>query len=179
MAGPDLDPAAAAVLLHIAAALTALGVAFTLDDPAGATTTVCPTPWWLRRTLRLAAVLPVLAAFWGLDLLLVRHALPPELRAALPAGDLSVEALALMLLALTLGLLGLRLTEGQGGGPVAAAGLLVLVVAVTSLPQEATFFTTPEDTTHWDSAADRWRLTAVACLSAAALLLPCAPGRRR
>ncbi|MFI6942733.1 hypothetical protein ACIBI4_25965 [Streptomyces sp. NPDC050418] len=175
----DLDLAAGSVLLQLAAVLTALAVAFALDDPASATTTACPSPWWLRRSVRLAVVLPALAVFWLLDALLVRHAVTAELRPAFPVGDLTVEALALTLVAVALGLVGLRFTLGQGGGLVAAAGLLVVVVALTFLPQEAAFFATPEDGALWDAAAGRWRVTAAVALITAALLLPRAPGRRR
>ncbi|MBC9716268.1 hypothetical protein H9Y04_27400 [Streptomyces sp. TRM66268-LWL] len=173
-----LDLAAGSVLLQLAAVLTALAVAFALDDPAAATTTACPSPWWLRRSVRLAVVLPALAAFWLLDVLLVRQAVTAELRPAFPTADLSVEALALTLVAVALGLAGLRFTVGQGGGLV-AAGLLVIVVALTFLPQEAAFFATPDDGAQWDGAAARWRATAAVALIAAALLLPRPPGRRR
>ncbi|AXG79399.1 hypothetical protein [Streptomyces paludis] len=174
-----LDLGAAAVLLHLTAVLGGLGLAFLLDDPATATTAMCPSPWWLRRSLRITTGLLALTPAWILNTALVHHALPPDTRPALPRGDLAVEALALALLVVALALLGLRLTRGGYGSQVAASGLVVVTLTFILLPQSLEFFTAPTDPTRWHNAALRWRALSLTALLATLTLLPRQPTPRR
>ncbi|MDX3385345.1 hypothetical protein PV682_28300 [Streptomyces niveiscabiei] len=170
---------AAATLLHLAAVIGGLGLAFVLDDPAAATTAVCPTPWWLRRSPRIAGALLGLAITWSIDVLLVRGALHPQMRPAFPRWELAAEPAALWLLVVALALLGVCFTQGQGGGVVGASGLLIVVLVLAFLPQDAAFFVDPADTRRWGNAVDRWRLMAVLSLLASLALLPTQPSARR
>ncbi|MHC5905897.1 hypothetical protein ACVNF4_18640 [Streptomyces sp. S6] len=170
---------AAAALLHLSAVIGGLGLAFVLDDPAAVTTEVCPTPWWLRRAPRVTGALLGLAVAWSIDVLLLRGALHPQMRPAFPRGELAAEPVALWLSVVALALLGVRFTQGRGGGVAGASGLLIVVLVLVFLPQDAVFFVDPADTRRWDDAVDRWRLMAVLALLAALALLPAQPSARR
>ncbi|MGW0535149.1 hypothetical protein [Streptomyces sp. NPDC003032] len=169
----------AAALLHLAAVLGSLGLAFVLDDPAATTTSQCPSPWWLRRSLRVAGGLLVVVTAWAIDTVLVSAALDDELRPAFPHLDVAVETLALALLAVALTLVGLRYTQGRAGGPVAASGLIVIVLTLLLLPDDLAFFVDPSQVEHWESATTRWYGAALAALAATLVLLPRRPAERR
>ncbi|MFI1015289.1 hypothetical protein [Streptomyces sp. NPDC020965] len=173
----EVDLGAAVLLAHLAAVLGGLGLGFVLDDPAATTTALCPSPWWLRRSLRIAGALLVLAAAWSLGVVLVGRALQPG--PELPYGDLAAESAALALLTVALALAGLRFTQGRGGGLVSASALVVVVLTLVFLPSDVALFSDPEDTARWEGAADRWRVLALFALAGALALLPVPPSPRR
>ncbi|MCT9144885.1 ABC transporter, partial [Streptomyces violarus] len=73
-------------LLRAAILAFAMGLVFLLDDPARHTTATVPTPRPIRIALRVALVVPVVAAWWSVALLLV----PGDLRP--PVADITLEA---------------------------------------------------------------------------------------
>ncbi|NGO70154.1 hypothetical protein [Streptomyces boncukensis] len=168
--GTRTTPATAAVLLYLAAVFGSLGLLFLLDDPAAPSTAVSPLPWWLRRAVRAAAGLLVLAVAWSTGAALVRRALPEGERAALPLADLAGVAPALGLLALALALCGLRLTAGRNGSLVGAPAFIVLTLILVLLPSGWEFFASPGDG-GWNAAMVRWRVMGAASLVAALVLI--------
>ncbi|MER6916646.1 hypothetical protein ABT354_33765 [Streptomyces sp. NPDC000594] len=196
--GRTPGPGAAAALLHLAAVLCGLGLAFVLDDPAAPTTAVCPVPWWRRRGVRLAAALLALVPVRALDTALIHAALPAGRslpNESLPNesslyeswlyesslyGELGLQALALALLTTAFALLGLAVTGGRTGGAVAAPGLIAAVLALLTLPPEpAAFFADPADGAAWAAAVGRWHPLLAVAAAATLVLLPRPPGRRR
>ncbi|MEU9590166.1 ABC transporter [Streptomyces sp. NPDC048193] len=176
MAGAEPTPWQTLTLLRGVALIGALGLAFLLDDRARHLTTPVPTRRPLRQALRVALVVPPAALWWTAVLLLVPSGLRP------PAGDITLEAAAMCVLALAGAAAAVRLTDEPRPGPAVAAALLVVaVLAPLLLPEDRSLFVVPDDP-RWPAAHDRWAvlLTAVAVVWAA-----CGPepvgrrGRRR
>ncbi|MFE6198294.1 ABC transporter [Streptomyces sp. NPDC057838] len=149
-------------LLRAAVLAFALGLVFLLDDPARHTTATVPAPRPLRVALRTALVLPAAAAWWTVALLLV----PPGARP--PVGDLTLEAGAAFVLAVTGAAAAVRFTEAARPGlPVAAGLLTTAVLAILLWPERWAMFVPVEDE-RWAAAHDRWAvLLAVAALAGA------------
>lgn len=173
------DTNAVVVLLRFAALLGGLGLAFVLDDPAGELTAVCPSPYWLRRLLRITGALTALSAVWWLDIALVTIALPQEVRSTLPLLDLAIESLVIALVAVALTLIGLRSTRGLGGGVLGGGGVVLLAAVLAMLPAEFAFYAQPDDTDGWAESLPRWRVLGVVALATTALLLIRQPSGKR
>jgi fluoroquinolone transport system permease protein len=141
-------------LLRIAAACTAVGVAFLLDDPATRSISTVATPRLLRHAVRAALAVPALAAGWGAALLVAGLGTGTGVSAAVPRGALTLEAAALVAVALGLAALGLRFTDGSAG-VLAAPTLMVVVGIVWFLPRRAALILAPGDP-HWGAAHLRW-----------------------
>ncbi|MEU0105251.1 ABC transporter [Streptomyces sp. NPDC006251] len=137
-------------LLRAAVLAFAMGLVFLLDDPARHTTATVPTPRPVRVALRVALVLPAVAAWWTAALLLV----PPDVRP--PVADLTLEAGAAFVLAVAGAAAAVRFSDATRPGPPVAAGLLTsAVLAVLFWPKRWALFVPVEDD-RWAAAHDRW-----------------------
>ncbi|MFI2714751.1 ABC transporter [Streptomyces collinus] len=159
-------------LLRAAILAFAVGLAFLLDDPARHTTAAVPTPRPVRIALRVALAVPTAAAWWTVALLLV----PPGVRP--PAGDITLEAGAACVLAVTAAAAVVRFSEvARPGLPVAGGLLATAVLVMLFWPGRWALFVPVEDE-RWSAAHDRW---AVVLAGAVVLGAVCAvePMRRR
>ena len=137
-------------LLRAAILAFAVGLAFLLDDPARHTTAAVPTPRPVRIALRVALAAPAAAAWWTAALLLV----PPGARP--PVGDLTLEAGAACVLAVTGAAAAVRFSEVTRPGPPVAGGLLTTaVLALRVWPGGWALFVPVQDE-RWAAAHDRW-----------------------
>jgi hypothetical protein len=117
--------------LRITMTVGALGYAFLLDDPGELTTEGVAGSLLLRRTVRVALLLPVTTAWWVAALWRVQ-ALHPEV--PLPVAALTLETVALLAVTVALAAAGSRLAPERRGGVVAAPALLAVVSAALLLP---------------------------------------------
>jgi fluoroquinolone transport system permease protein len=153
---PSLDLPAGRLLLWLRLAMTvgALGCAFLLDDPSEPTTEGVAGSLLLRRTLRVALLLPATAAWWAAAVWRVR-AVHPGL--PLPVAALTLEAAALLAVTVALAAAGSRLAPERRGGVVAAPALLALAGAAFLLPARVALYAQPGSAA-WDGAHRRWAL---------------------
>ncbi|WP_425874694.1 ABC transporter [Streptomyces sp. DT193] len=149
VSGPP-DPWLCLNLLRASALALALGLAFLLDDPARHTTATVPVRRPVRTGLRLALVVPSMAACWTAALFLV----PAKGRP--PVGAITLEAAALMVLALASALVAVRHSDAGEPGIAISAGILgAFFGAALLLPERWELFVGPSDP-HWDDAHRRW-----------------------
>jgi hypothetical protein len=153
---PGLELPAGRLVLWLRLAMTAgaLGCAFLLDDPSEPTTEGVAGSLLLRRSLRVALLLPATAAWWAGVVWRVR-AVHPGL--PLPVAALTLEAAALLAVTVALAAAGSRLAPERRGGVVAAPALLALTSAAFLLPAQVTLYAQPGSAT-WDGAHQRWVL---------------------
>jgi hypothetical protein len=153
---PGLElPAGRLVLwLRITMMAGALGCAFLLDDPSEPTTEGVAGSLLLRRSLRVALLLPAAAAWWVAVVWRVR-AVHPGL--PLPVAALTLEAAALLAVTVALAAAGSRLAPERRGGVVAAPALLALTSAAFLLPAPVTLYAQPGSAA-WGGAHRRWAL---------------------
>jgi predicted permease len=173
---PGLELPVERLVLWLRLAMTAgaLGCAFLLDDPSEPTTEAVAGSLLLRRTLRVALLLPAAAAWWVAVLWRVR-AVHPEL--PLPVAALTLEAAALLAVTLALTAAGSHLAPERRGGVVAAPALLALASAAFLLPARVTLYA-PLGGAAWDGAHRRWAILLGLALGAFALASR-DPARRR
>ncbi|MEV5986062.1 ABC transporter [Streptomyces sp. NPDC052051] len=157
--------ALAVFLLRVAAVGLALGLAFLLDDPARQTTAVVPTRRVVRSGVRLMLVAPLAAASWAAALLLVPERIRP------PAGDLTLEAAALVVLALSGAACAVRFSDAPRPGVAVAATLLTGTLLATLLPTSGALFV-QVDAASWAAAHQRWAALLTLALLAGAALQP-------
>jgi fluoroquinolone transport system permease protein len=160
--------------LRIAMTVGALGCAFLLDDPSEPTTEGPAGSLLLRRSLRVALLLPATAAWWAATVWRVR-AVHPGL--PLPVAALTLEAAALLAVTVALAAAGSRMAPERRGGVVAAPALLALASAAFLLPARLALYAQPSGAA-WDGAHRRWTLLlglALAAFAAASRN----PARRR
>ena len=150
--GLALSPEELVRWLRLATIVAALGCAFVLDDPSEPTTESVAGSLLLRRTLRVALLLPAAAAWWVAALWRVR-AVHPGL--PLPVAALTLEVTALLAVTLALAAAGSHLAPERRGGVVAAPALLALAVAATLLPGRVALYAQPV-VGAWDAAHQRW-----------------------
>ena len=153
---PGLELPAGRLLLWLRLAMTAgaLGCAFLLDDPSEPTTEGVAGSLLLRRTLRVALLLPATAVWWVAVVWRVR-AVHPGL--PLPVAALTLEAVALLAVTVALAAAGSHLAPERRGGVVAAPALLALASAAFLLPAQVTLYAQPGSAA-WDDAHQRWAL---------------------
>jgi fluoroquinolone transport system permease protein len=144
-----------ATLLRLAAACGALGVAFLLDDPATRSTPTVPTSRLVRHAVRVAVAMPVAALWWAATLAAVTLGANRHAVAALPRGALTVEAAALVSVALVLAAAGLHVSTDGSAGTLAAPALLIALAMMWFLPRRVALVLAPADP-HWGSAHRRW-----------------------
>jgi hypothetical protein len=153
---PGLELPAGRLVLWLRLTMTvgALGWAFLLDDPSEPTTECVAGSLLLRRSLRVALLLPATAAWWIAVVWRVR-AVHPKL--PLPVVALTLEAAALLAVTVALAAAGSHLAPERRGGVVAAPVLLALTSAAFLLPARAALYAQPGSPT-WESAHQRWTL---------------------
>jgi hypothetical protein len=150
------------LVLRIAALLICFGAAFAFDDPAEDALASVPTPLILRRMLRIALVLPFAAGWWFLCLFIAGD-VPPEQGGPMPAGDLTLEAGTLLMIAFIAAAFGSLFTSDRLGGVVAAPILIVFVVVGMVLPGEYRLVVAVPADPQWIQAHhDWWRIAWVA-----------------
>ena len=142
-------------LIRVAAACTALGAAFLLDDPATRSTPTVPTSRLARNLVRAAVAAPAIALWWGAALTLARAMAHRPHETHLPAAALTVEVAALIAAALALAATAQRHTTDGNAGVIAAPAVLVLAAAIWFLPRRVALATAPGDP-HWTVSHYRW-----------------------
>lgn len=166
-----LDLAGAVHVLRLAAIPLVVGVAFALDDPTEATMAGLPTPLALRRVVRLALVLPAVALSWfGLLLYVSRAPVLVEsagemdvLTDLLPVWALTLEAAAMVAVALAVAALSARYSTDGTGGVVAAPTLLGMMAAALFLPARWQLWAAVSDgEVLWRQAHQHWAILLVA-----------------
>ena len=153
---PGLELPAGRLVLWLRLAMTAgaLGCAFLLDDPSEPTTEGVAGSLLLRRSLRVALLLPATAAWWAAVVWRVQ-AVHPGL--PLPVAALTLEAAALLAVTVALAAAGSHLAPERRGGVVAAPALLALTSAGFLLPARVALYAEPGSAA-WDGAHRRWAL---------------------
>jgi hypothetical protein len=160
--GPALPADLLVRWLRITMTLGALGCAFLLDDPSEPTTEGVAGSLLLRRTLRVALLLPATTAWWIAALWRVREVQP---RVPLPSAALTLEAVALLAVTIALAAAGSRLAPERRGGVVAAPALLAVVSAAFLLPSRVALYAQPASAA-WAGAHQRWALLLALALAA-------------
>lgn len=163
-------------VLRFGAMLLCMGGAFILDDPTEETIGHVPTPLVLRRGLRVALLLPILALAW-LGLVLLAGRVTTKAGGPLPVADLTLEAATLLAIALCAACLGTRLTSDRLGGVVAAPTVLATVALAMLLPAQYKLLLPSVSDPRWDHVHDLWRIGLIGSL-ATFLVLNRSPGAR-
>ena len=156
-----LSAAVLSNLLRLAAVCTAIGAAFLLDDPAAGTVRTTPAPRLLRQSMRVVVTLPVIVAGWSVAVLAARSA--PNGR-QLPWAALSLEAAALVAVALAVAAVQLR-RDDRVAGPTTAALVLVAAVVAAVADKPVALFPPPGDA-RWAPTHRWWAFIAVTALCA-------------
>ena len=165
------------LVLRLGGLLICMGAAFVLDDPTEETIGHVPTPLMLRRSMRIALLLPLVATAWGV-LVHLGGEVPRRAGGPLPVGDLTLEAATLLLAALAAACLGARLTSDRLGGIAAAPVVLAFVGAALLLPHDYRLFVGSPSDPRWAEAHEMWRF-ALGAAAAAFLYLNRSPGGYR
>lgn len=156
--------------LRLVAVALCAGTAFALDDPAAETLASSPTTLLVRRLVRVALVLPVVAALWAL--LVAAGGQPAD-------AALALELAALLAVALTATAVAARFApDGRGALAAAPALLVLLAAAAIALPDRWTLLAWGPADPHWAGAHGRWALVLVLALLAL-LQVSRDPARRR
>ncbi|MFE7432067.1 ABC transporter [Streptomyces tendae] len=169
--GGEPAPWQTLLLLRGVALIGALGLAFLLDDPARHLTAPLPTPRPVRQALRVALVAPLAAVWWTAVLLLAPSASRP------PVGEVTLEAVAVGVLALAAAALAVRLTDEARPGPYVSAALLLTAVLAPLLAPEGWALFVQADDPRWPAAHDRWAVLTAVAAGAGALCAPEPLGR--
>jgi fluoroquinolone transport system permease protein len=140
--------------LRIAIVTGALGWAFLLDDPSEPTTEGVAGSLLLRRSLRVALLLPATAAWWVGVVWRIRAVYPAV---SLPVAAFTLEVAALLTVTMALAAAGSRLAPERRGGVVAAPALLALTSAAFLLPAQVALYA-QLGSAAWDGAHRRWAL---------------------
>ena len=120
--GAQLDADNRDMLLRFTAASLALGVTFSLDDAAAATTVSVPTPRLVRFLAGVVPGLAVAALGWAAALVLAVLATPEAIRPQLRVGGLTLEAVSMTACACALAVVA-RVLGGPRAGIIAAPAL--------------------------------------------------------
>jgi hypothetical protein len=170
-----VDAAVAVAGLRGGAVLLAAGVAFALDDPAGATLASSPTPVGARRTVRVLLAAAASAALWALLLAVTGPVLRPA------AGSLTVEAAGMASVALASAAAARPWVPnglgGVAGGPTLVLLLLASFVAQRSWPRWTELLPDGPAGPAWAAAHRRWAVILAA--GAATLVLTALDPARR
>ena len=125
------DPGSLMLRLRLSAVLLCAGAAYVVDDPAARTLACSPTPLLDRRAFRVAGAVVAAGASWGALLVDVRWVAGPGGWA--PA-SLTLQAAALLTVALTMAVLASRVAPDGRGGVAGSAAVLVLALLAVALP---------------------------------------------
>jgi hypothetical protein len=168
--------------LRIGAVLLCLGAGFIVDDDAGVTVAPVVASLAVRRGLRLLLAVPALAAGWAAALGAARMlaASGPvagaSVSGSLPVAGLTLEAAALLSVALAAGAAAVRWVGHGRAGATAGPVLLAFVMAMLSAGRYWPMFPDASET-GWVPAHVRWAaILAVAAILFAGLALD--PARR-
>jgi fluoroquinolone transport system permease protein len=143
-------------VLRVGGLLLCMGAAFVLGDETEETIGYLPTRLLLRRSLRIALLLPLIAGAWGV-VVYVAGDVPREAGGPLPIGDLTFEAATLFLVALSAACLGARITSDRLGGVAAAPIVLALVAVSMLLPYDYRLIVGSPGDPRWGAAHGIWR----------------------
>jgi hypothetical protein len=144
------------LVLRVAALLVCMGAAFVLDDATEDTISHLPSPLLLRRALRVALLLPLVAATWFLLVYLAGDVAPRD-GGPMPVGDITLEAATLLATALAAACIGARVTSDRLGGVAAAPILLAVIAAALFLPGNYKLIVSVGDP-RWANVHDTWRM---------------------
>src|SRR5207253_5966548 len=126
-----------------------------LDDPTEETTGHLPTPRWLRRSVRVGLVAPVVGLTWAV---LVRLAMRSSVDTnPFPTRALTLELATLAIAALAISAASARFVPEAMGGVAAGPILPGLVAAAHYLPGRAAVFLLDPQAPRWHAAHDVWR----------------------
>jgi hypothetical protein len=154
-------------LLRVAAVCGALGAAFLLDDPAARSIATAPAGRLLRLAVRAGLALPAVAAWWAAAVAITVAGAGPDLPAAtLRLGGTTLEAAAMLAVALGLAVVAGRDAADGVGSTVAGVGLLLLMAGVAVLPERAALFVVPDDP-RWRAVHGWWALVLAVAVAAA------------
>jgi hypothetical protein len=142
--------------LRVGTVLVCLGAAFLLDDPAEESIGHLPTSLQMRRVLRIVIALPLLTAWWAIALKLAGD-VPVALGGPMPAGDVTLEAAGLVLVALACASLASRFSPDRTGGIAGAPSVLVLAAVAMLLPPDKRLIVGAISDAHWHGAHEAWR----------------------
>jgi len=139
-----------------AGTLLCFGAAFVLDDPAANVLAASPTALILRRSLRAALVIPLLASLWGV---LLWHA-------EIPSGAWSLTAGfgGMLVVTLAIAAMASHFVPGGSGGLAVGPTLFVLMLAQLVMPESLRFLPLNFGR-HWVDAGPRALMTAVAAMA--------------
>ena len=144
------------LVLRVAALLVCMGAAFVLDDATEDTISHLPSPLLLRRALRVALLLPLVAATWFLLVYLAGDVAPRD-GGPMPVGDITLEAATLLATALAAACIGARVTSDRLGGVAAAPILLAVIAVALFLPGNYKLIVSVGDP-RWANVHDTWRM---------------------
>ena len=144
------------LVLRVAALLVCMGAAFVLDDATEDTISHLPSPLLLRRALRVALLLPLVAATWFLLVYLAGDVAPRD-GGPMPVGDITLEAATLLATALAAACIGARVTSDRLGGVAAAPILLAVIAVALFLPGNYKLIISVGDP-RWANVHDTWRM---------------------
>ncbi|XVQ11649.1 hypothetical protein ACQP1W_03435 [Spirillospora sp. CA-255316] len=148
----DLEAGTVLYLLRMAALAVALGMAFVLDDPARHTTDVVPVQRPVRQSLRLALLLPPTAVWWAAVCAL---AAAGTQGGGLPIGAATLEAAALIAVAVGVAAGAVRFTLATSPGLTAAGAVLAVAIASAALPGGLAL-TVPMGHDRWEETHRVW-----------------------
>ncbi|HYO61190.1 MAG TPA: hypothetical protein VEU29_04775 [Actinomycetota bacterium] len=159
-----LDLAARVQGVRLGGILLALGAATLMDDPTDEAVASSATGLAAVRGLRVAVALPILAAFWGGALWLASR--NPAHADVLPAGDLTLEVSALLMVALAGGGAWVR---RKGGRASLAAAPTVLCAAVLAalMPEPARLIVEDPADPAWATTHSTWVVVLILAVAAA------------
>jgi fluoroquinolone transport system permease protein len=143
------------VRMPLAGLALALWAGFLFDDVAADTVRQVPTPLLLRRAIRIAMALPVLALAW---VGLVWYGSSWEIAGTLTAGFVAQIAVALSLSAV-----GVTVIDVDRGGLFAAAGVFVVFIAAPLLMRGGILTPDPAERT-WTWLYGRWIATSAVAI---------------
>ncbi|MFF5230332.1 hypothetical protein [Dactylosporangium sp. NPDC000521] len=172
-----LTPDNLAVLLRLATACAAVGLAFLYDDPAKPTTATAPAPAWHGVAIRTAAGITVLAAWWAAALAITIAGAQDGTGDLVPLRAVTLEAAAIGALAPASAVLAWRLAPRGVASTTAAPAVLVALAALAFAPRSAAFFVSV-DGPDWTGAHQRLAaVLAAACLTTIVAASPVLPRR--
>jgi hypothetical protein len=173
-----LGPDNLAVLLRLAAACAAIGLAFLFDDPAKPTTATVPTPAWRGIAVRTAAAVAAMAVWWAAAFAVTVAGAEDGTADKLPLPGLTLEAAALGGIAVTTAIVAWRCTPRGVVSPAAAPGALVLLAVLAFAPRRLIVFVSVVSP-DWDAAHRRLAILLACCLAAAVAAATLSPTARR
>lgn len=143
--------------VRLAGLLLVLGAVFAFEDSARETICCVPTRLAIRRTVRVALVLPALVVLWLVVFLVAKQV--PVSDGRLPLSPLLLEFVAMTVAALAIAAAADRVSPDSMGAPIAAGPISLIVASATLLlPERFALIVSTPDGPAWDAAHTRWRI---------------------